>query len=328
MNRWLPRAAWANLVAQISIIITGGAVRLTGSGLGCSTWPNCEPGQFTPQLRDATDFHGAIEFGNRALAGVVLAAAVVLLGLLLVRAHYLPQQRRRGLELLAVGIVLGVVVQAVVGGMTVWYDLHPALVGSHFLFSSALVAVSAYVVARMPEGDGKPRPLAATGLVWLRPLAIALALVTVVLVVLGVVVTGAGPHSGDENVGYRFAVDPVAVARVHAGAAWVFSALVIALLVLLHRAKPQPTTAPAGQSPEPTAELTRARTRTWVLLAITAAQGVVGYVQYFTGLPELLVGIHLFVAAVLIAAVTFTLTGLRAREPAHATEGTEPLQPA
>src|SRR5699024_3852841 len=98
---------------------------------------------------------------------------------------------------------------------------------------------------------------------------------------------------------------------------------------LLHRAKPEPTTTePADQGRNPAAELTRARTRTWVLLGITAAQGVVGYVQYFTGLPELLVGLHLFAAAVLIASVTFTITGLRVREPAPARMDAEPLQPA
>lgn len=317
VQAWLPRAAWANLVAQIGIIVTGGAVRLTGSGLGCSTWPNCEPGQFTPQIRDAADFHSAIEFGNRTLAGIVLVAALVLLGLLLARAHYLPGHRRRGLEFTAVGIVAGVLVQAVVGGMTVWYELHPALVGSHFLLSGTLVAASAYVVSRLPEGDGPPLPLAATGVDALRPLGVALVVATIVLVTLGVVVTGAGPHSGDENVGYRFAVDPVSVARVHAAAAWVFTALVIMVLVIVHRAAPAPPTAPDQGWRSPAAELTRARRRAWALLALTAGQGVVGYVQYFTGLPELLVGVHLFAAAVLIAAVAFTLTGLRVREPTH-----------
>lgn len=311
MRRWIPGVAWANLVVQIGIIITGGAVRLTGSGLGCSTWPNCEPGQFTPQLRDATDFHGAIEFGNRALAAVVFVVALSLVVLLVVAGRKQPHRRRRGLEALAAGIAAGVLIQAVVGGMTVWFELHPALVGSHFLLSGVLVTASTYLLARLREGDGPPRPLAVEGLGPVRTLVVVLTLVTVVLVVLGVIVTGAGPHSGDQDVGYRFAVDPVSVARVHAGAAWVFTATVITLLVLLHRAR-----ANVGAG----AELTRARRRTWVLLAVTLAQGVVGYVQYFTGLPELLVGIHLFAAAVLIAAVTFTVTGLRVREPVRATE--------
>ncbi|MGC0251174.1 COX15/CtaA family protein [Pseudactinotalea sp. Z1748] len=311
VRRWIPGVAWANLVVQIGIIITGGAVRLTGSGLGCSTWPNCEPGQFTPQLRDATDFHGAIEFGNRALAAVVFVVALSLVVLLVVAGRKQPHRRRRGLEALAAGIAAGVLIQAVVGGMTVWFELHPALVGSHFLLSGVLVAASSYLLSRLREGDGPPRPLAAEGLGPVRTLVVVLMLVTAVLVVLGVIVTGAGPHSGDQDVGYRFAVDPVSVARVHAGAAWAFTATVIALLVLLHRAR-----ANVGAG----AELTRARRRTWVLLAVTLAQGVVGYVQYFTGLPELLVGIHLFAAAVLIAAVTFTVTGLRVREPVPATE--------
>ncbi|HLS24983.1 MAG TPA: COX15/CtaA family protein [Beutenbergiaceae bacterium] len=304
MNRLIPKVAWANLIAQIGIIVTGGAVRLTGSGLGCSTWPNCEPGQFTPQVRDAADYHGLIEFANRALAGVVLLAALLLAVLMLLHGRSRPESRRRPLEALAVGIVAGVLLQAFVGGVTVWVDLHPAVVGSHFLLSGALVTLSAYLVARVHEGDGPARPLAATGVSALRPLAVALAVTTVVLVVLGVVVTGAGPHSGDENVGYRFAVDPVLVARIHAGSAWVFTAIVAALLVVLHRARP------AGGA---AAELARARRRVWILLAVTLAQAVVGYAQYFTGLPELLVGIHLFAAAVLIAAVAFAITGLRVR---------------
>lgn len=304
VTRLIPKVAWANLVAQIGIIVTGGAVRLTGSGLGCSTWPNCEPGQFTPQVRDAADYHGLIEFANRGLAGIVLLIALALVVLTLVHGRTRPELRRRPVEALAVGIVAGVVLQAVVGGVTVWVELHPAVVGSHFLLSGALVALSAYLVARLREADGPTRPLAATGVGALRPLAIALAVATVVLVVLGVVVTGAGPHSGDENVGYRFAVDPVSVARIHAVSAWVFTAIVVALLVLLHRARP----APGAE-----AEVARAQRRIRVLLVVTLAQAVVGYAQYFTGLPELLVGIHLFAAAVLIATVTFAITGLRVR---------------
>lgn len=304
MNRLIPKVAWANLIVQIGIVVTGGAVRLTGSGLGCSTWPNCEPGQFTPQVRDASDYHGIIEFANRGLAAIVFVVAVTLAALFLLRSRYQPHRRRRGMEALAVGIAAGVLVQAVVGGMTVWYELHPALVGSHFLLSAALIAASAYLVARLPESDGPPRPLAASPLGPVRVLGAVLAVVAVVLVVLGVVTTGAGPHSGDEEVGYRFAVDPLLVSRFHAATAWLFTATVVTLLVLLHRAQPE-----AGAQ----WQLARARRRTWTLLAVTAAQGVIGYVQFFTGLPELLVGIHLFTAAVLIAVVTFAITGLRVR---------------
>src|SRR5699024_10658892 len=160
-----------------------------------------------------------------------------------------------------------------------------AVVGSHFLLSGALVTLSAYLVARVHEGDGPARPLAATGVSALRPLAVALAVTTVVLVVLGVVVTGAGPHSGGENVGDRCGVGPGRWARTRGGAAWASAAIGAAWRGVLPGARP------AGGA---AAELARARRRVWILLAVTLAQAVVGYAQYFTGLPELLVGIHLF----------------------------------
>lgn len=318
LNRAIRLFAWLNLVVQIGIIVTGGAVRLTGSGLGCSTWPNCEPGQFTPQIHGATDLHGAIEFGNRVLAAIVLTVAAVLAVLLVIRWRRSPREPRAA-HWIAIGIVAGVIGQAVLGGMTVWFELHPALVSSHFLISGLLVTVSTYLVVRLREGDAPPRGLAASGLRACLPIAVVLALLCAVLVVLGVIVTGAGPHSGDADVGYRFAVDPAAVARVHAASAWLFTATVVALLVVLLRARPADDDGSGG------AELRRARTRVWVLLGITLAQGLIGYLQYFTGLPELLVGLHLFGAAVLIAATTFAITGLRVRTPTSATAPSLPI---
>lgn len=332
--------AWANLIAQIGIIITGGAVRLTGSGLGCSTWPNCEPGQFTPEFHAETALHSYIEFGNRTLAGVVLAFAIILAVLLYTaRRRGLTPRRSGTLVGLAVAIVLVVIGQAVLGGMTVWFELHPALVASHFAISGVLVTLSTYLLLRWREGDAAPRALPTSAAPSLRVLAWVLAVLAAVVVVLGVVVTGAGPHSGDAEVGYRFAVDPAAVARVHALAAWAFVAAVLALLVTVHRARAdQPPSAPsdpghtepthAGTAPATTAVVTTpltvaavtgsalatARRRAWLLLGVTLAQGVIGYVQYFTGLPELIVGFHLFGAAILIAAVTAAIMSLRLRE--------------
>lgn len=331
--------AWANLIAQIGIITTGGAVRLTSSGLGCSTWPNCEPGQFTPEFRAATSLHPFIEFGNRTLAGVVLACALGLL-VLLWAAHRrrLSPDRSTALVWLAAAIVLVVIVQAVLGGMTVWFELHPALVGSHFVLSGILVTLSSYLLLRWREGDGKPRLPDITHRGALRPLAWALAVLAAAVVVIGVIVTGAGPHSGDADVGYRFDVDPLAMARVHAGLAWAFSAAVVTLLVALLRARSLPgpqvvaaepvLTAPSGTAgaepaaappPAPSAaragrELRTARRRAVVLAGVTLAQGAIGYVQYFTGLPELIVGFHLFGAAILIVAVTAAIMALRVRE--------------
>ena len=296
-RRWTRAVLVANLVAQTGIIVTGGAVRLTGSGLGCSTWPQCEPGRFTPVLHEATTWHPLIEFGNRTLTGVVgvVALAVALLVVTDVR-------RSREYRWLGALPLIGVVVQALIGGATVLLHLDPAVVGVHMLVSLALVAVSTLLLVRSGEGDGPPVRLVAPRV---RATGQALAAVAVVLLVLGVVVTGSGPHGGDEDVAYRFAVDPVAVAKAHAAAVWAFVVLVVALLVGLTR-----TVGPAT-----------ARRAAVVLLVVTLAQGLVGYVQYFTGLPEVLVGVHLLGAALLTATVTWTLLTLRDRPPAPAPVG-------
>jgi len=287
---WTRRALWANLVAQIGIIVTGGAVRLTGSGLGCSTWPQCEPGEFTPQFHEAMSIHSLIEFGNRTLTGVlaVVALAVVLL---VRREGWRPPWFRR----LAWVPLVGVAAQALVGGITVLAKLHPAVVGVHMLISLGLVAASAVLLVTdrrtLPgadDGDLAPRP---------RTLALARALLGAgaVLVVLGVVVTGAGPHGGDDEYAYRYALDPVLAAKVHAWAAWVFVALLVAALALLLRER----------APRP---VLRAW---WVLLGVTLGQGVIGYVQYFTGLPEILVGAHMLGTGVLVAALAWAYASMR-----------------
>ncbi|WP_240675505.1 COX15/CtaA family protein [Cellulomonas endophytica] len=278
--RWTRRVLVANLVAQIAIVATGGLVRLTGSGLGCSTWPQCEPGSFVPVRHSAVPGHQAIEFGNRMLtfALVVVAVAVALLVL---------RDRGRSATYRRLGLVpvVGVLVQAVVGGISVLVDLAPAVVGAHFLLSMVLVAASAYLLLRHDEGDAPASSLVGRAE---RVLVGALWAALVVVLVLGVVVTGAGPHSGDESRGYRFALDPYLVARVHAAAVWVFVGLLAALLVRLRRTG--------------AARTRRAGSR---LLVVTLAQALIGYVQLFTGLPIALVNLHLVGAAGLVAATTW-----------------------
>lgn len=273
------RLAWANLAAQILIIVTGGAVRLTGSGLGCSTWPQCEPGQFTPVVHDEMSVHTVIEFGNRTLTGV-LGVIALALAVTAWRDPARPRWYRR----LALAPLAGVAAQAIIGGITVLADLNPAVVGLHMVVSLLLVAASAALVAL----DGAPlgRPAISR-----RTLVVARALLAVggVLMVLGTVTTGAGPHGGDDEVAYRYAIDPVLAAKVHAGAVWAFVLLLLACLWLLSREGAPPRTV-----------------RAWrILLVVTAAQGLVGYVQYFTGLPELLVGVHLLGTGTLTAALTW-----------------------
>ena len=312
----------ANLVGQIVIVVTGGAVRLTASGLGCSSWPSCSPGHFTPTAHGATSYHAFIEFGNRTIAGVliILALAVAVLA-------GLDRSRPGRYRALAWVPIVGVLVQAVVGGMAVRYRLPPAVVGGHMVLSMVLVAASAWLWVRSREGDAMPRWLV-TGTT--RVLVAALAAAATVVVLLGVVTTGAGPHSGDDAVGYRFAVDPLAMARIHAGFVWVFIALlalsVYQLQVLARHAArvPEPgypaddgstqpgrDLAPAAAAPDFAVPL---RAGYW-LLGITAAQGVVGYVQVATHLPIALVNLHMLGAALLVTALTLFVGTLRTRWP-------------
>ncbi|QGQ19543.1 cytochrome oxidase assembly protein [Cellulomonas sp. JZ18] len=334
--RWTVPAVVANLVAQVVIVVTGGAVRLTGSGLGCSTWPQCEPGQFAPVFHEAMSIHTVVEFGNRTLTGVlvVVAAAVALLA-------GLDRRRPAAYRAWAWAPIAGVVLQAVIGGITVLVHLHPAVVGSHFLISMALVAVSAWLLVRTREGDGAPVRVADAGT---RALAVVLGAVGAVVLVLGVVVTGAGPHSGDEEVGYRFAVDPYAMARVHALSVWAFVALLVVVLVRLARVRgaagtPTYTGADGGAQPArgivpdhgdaDAAALARARRSGLVLLVVTLAQGGVGYVQLFTGLPIALVNLHMLGAAVLTAVLALFLGTLRVRPAVGApAEAVAPVGPA
>lgn len=289
-RRFTTPALVANLVAQIVIVATGGAVRLTGSGLGCSTWPLCEPGEFTPSFHEATSIHPYIEFGNRTLTGVLGVIAIVVAVLV-----WRDRSRATSYRLLGLVPLVGVVFQAVLGGITVLVDLHPAVVGSHLLISMVLVAASAVLLDRSREGDGAPTPLVSART---RTVGWLLMVTLVPVLVLGVVVTGAGPHSGDSEVGYRFSVDPAHVTQFHSASVWVFTALLVVLLVMVYRTVPR---------------VDRARQAVLVLLVVTLVQGLIGYVQYFTGLPELLVGAHMLGAALLTAGAARVPLALRRR---------------
>ncbi|MEX0914220.1 MAG: COX15/CtaA family protein [Demequina sp.] len=264
----------ANIWAQGGIIVTGGVVRLSGSGLGCSTWPQCEPGTFTPEFSAAAGWHPFIEFGNRLLTFVLLiAAAGVAIAI---------WRRRPDMRLLGLVPLIGVIVQAVLGGILVIDDLNPYLVAPHLLISIVLVWVSVQIALRYRQA---PRRAGRCLKLPLRASALLLA----VLMVMGALTTGAGPHSGDFEQTVRLALDPARVAQVHALSVWAFI-VVLAWIVWKVR---------HDRSAGPRDEVRRA----WVVLAaITLAQGAVGYVQYFTGLPEVLVGIHLAGAAALTAA--------------------------
>jgi len=279
------RVLLANLVAQVGIVVTGGLVRLTGSGLGCPTWPECVPGSYVPVVHPAQGVHEDIEFTNRLLTFAVMVAAVAALWVTVRATRGAPAAQRRRRILLGAVPLLGVVAQAVMGGITVLTGLNPATVAAHFLLSMALVCASTVLLLRV----GLPRPPA----VGIRPrelawLGRAVAACAGVVLVLGTVVTGSGPHSGDAEVPARFHLDPRSASWVHADAVWLFVGLVVTLVVALHLVG-----APAVL-----------RRRAWLLLAVTLGQAVVGYAQYLTGLPVPLVSIHLLGASLLVVAVT------------------------
>lgn len=285
----------ANLVGQILIIITGGAVRLSGSGLGCSTWPECEPGSFVPVFHEEMEFHVFVEYGNR-MVGALLGLTGIALAILM-RLAVQRLQRSPRLRTMAYAVIAVVVLQGIIGGISVRFDLHPAIVGSHFLISGALLALSTVLAVRWFAPESPTRTI---GSPLLRALAWTTAGLAAVVVVLGVVVTGAGPHSGDDEVGYRFAVDPYLTARAHAAAVWVFLIALVALLIAVLRTSPP---------------LLQVRRWALILLGVTLAQGLIGYVQFFTGLPELLVGAHMLGAALLIVTTTRLTLTLRGSEP-------------
>jgi cytochrome c oxidase assembly protein subunit 15 len=271
------RVALVNAIANGFIGVTGGLVRLTGSGLGCPTWPRCTDQSFvtTPELAA----HGAIEFGNRLLTFVLTAAAIAVV----VTVWRSPRRDLRRLALLS---FLGIPAQALLGGITVLTELNPWTVAAHFLVSMALVAVATTLWLRSREpGVG--------GLLLRRPfelLVLGIAAVTAAVLVLGTVVTGAGPHSGDANAADRMDFDPETVSQLHADVVFLLVGLTVALLAALY----------AVDSPG------RIRRATRDLLIVQLAQGVVGFVQYFTDLPIVLVLLHML-GAVLIAAYTARL---------------------
>jgi len=264
------------------IIVTGAAVRLTNSGLGCSSWPNCEAGQLVAHSESSS--HQKIESANRLFTGLVsLGVIAAVLG------AFLRRPRRRDLLWLSAGLVAGVMGQIVLGGVTVLVHLHPAAVMSHFLLSMVLLADAIVLFHRagIPDGTVERRAVADVVVSIGRAL---LVLVTIV-VVTGTVVTNTGPHAGDEEA-KRFGFYLPDVARVHGVAVMVFLTVVIALLFVAHRA----------------GALARLQRAITVLLVVVVAQAAVGYTQYFTGVPPLLVGIHIVGAvAVFTAALALYL---------------------
>ena len=255
------------LILQAALVVTGGAVRLTGSGLGCPTWPECTPGSYTPVPKQAEgQLHAWIEFGNRLLTFLLLLVGLIAL-VIAVRVSK-GLKNKSSIRSLALGQVLGIFGQGILGGITVLTDLNPIPVAAHLLLSMLLISGAAslrFIIVGL-----ETQQTDTTQLTLIRSQVV----ITAVVLVLGTIVTGSGPHAGDEKT-KRFSFDPRSVSVLHADFVIILSVITIILWLLTKSLK---------------GVIYR---RNNILLLIIFMQGVIGYVQYFTGLPELLVGFHL-----------------------------------
>ena len=282
LPKFLPFAAWASFVLNVIIIATGGAVRLTGSGLGCTEWPLCTPGSLVPT--EEMGVHGLIEFGNRTISGPLLLAAiaVVLLG-------WKIRSQRRDLFVIS-WVVFGLVLlQAFVGGFIVWEELAAVLVGFHYSVSLIIVCITAAYLARMCEPGGQREsavPKAHAILTHITSFTMA------VLIFMGVLTTANGPHSGDENV-IRDGFDATLLSHLHAWPGYITLALAAVLLGW--------------------AWSSNLRTLRWLVAvgALLVIQIAVGIYQSRVGLPPLWVGIHMVLATLTAAAMTVTVLRLK-----------------
>jgi cytochrome c oxidase assembly protein subunit 15 len=289
--RVLVQLALSSVAANVVIVVTGGAVRLTGSGLGCPTWPSCTDSSLTPTPEYS--FHGVIEFANRQLTFVLgLIAALTLVAAIV--------QRRQ--IALAVSAFAGVPAQAVIGGISVRTELNPWVVALHFLLSMAIIAVTMVLWWRVREPPARPVavvPSSVRLISWLVTAQVA------VVIVVGTVVTGSGPHAGDRNASGRVHRTGLAVGsmtQLHADLVMVLVGLTVGLVALVYAVR-------LGRT---------ARLAAWTLLAVQLGQAVVGYTQYFLKVPPLLVSLHMLGAcAVWIAALRLLLTLTSSQQLPH-----------
>lgn len=287
--------AWLSFLAEVAIIGTGGAVRLTGSGLGCPTWPTCTPESLVPTPE--MGIHGIIEFGNRTLTGLVgILALIVLVLVLKIR------RERRDLFVLSAIVLGGVVAQAVVGGITVLTGLNPFIVGFHYVASLVLVCVTAAFLVRM-SGPAGARRLAVPR--WHLTLTHIATVALAASIAMGILTTGAGPHSGDADAG-RNGFNAELLQHVHAWPSYALFALTLALVVAAWRVR---------------ADAPGLLRWTVALLGVELVQIGVGLYQARNGLPELAVGIHMVLAA--LAAATMTVVVLHLKRPVAAVAAAE-----
>lgn len=290
---WLPAVpdrrvrviAWLNFIGNVVIIATGGAVRLTGSGLGCPTWPLCTADSLVPVPGMEEGYHKYIEFGNRLMSPVL-----GILALLLLVAIWRMRQERRDLFTLSWIVMGGILAQAVVGGITVWTGLNPFIVGFHYVASLTLVCITAVLLWRVYSPAG-PRERAVP--TWYLILTHVATLAMAVSVIFGVLTTGAGPHSGDDDVLRRNGFDATVLEHIHAWPGYALFALTLVLVMVAWRQK--------------------LPTLRWVtlLLAVELVQIAVGLYQARNGLPPLAVGVHMVLASLTAAAMVAVVLSLK-----------------
>jgi cytochrome c oxidase assembly protein subunit 15 len=288
VERW----AWASVVANAAIVLTGGLVRLTGSGLGCPTWPRCTDQSFVPHRE--LGVHGAIEFGNRMFTYVLVAVA---LGTLI--AVWRSAASTRAARRIAVVLALGIPLQGVIGGITVLTDLNPWIVAGHLVLSMALIVGSVLLVVHVRGTAATPVPARSAALARVTFAAL------VAVVYLGTVVTGSGPHAGDAD-SPRNGLDPHVMSHVHAAGVYVLVALTLATVVALRG--------------------TSAARYALLLLVVEMLQGTIGFVQYFSDLPVALVAAHLVGAAILVATGTRLVLTVRSVEPRQAVHSSDDVR--
>ena len=299
----------ATLLGNIGIVVTGGAVRLSGSGLGCPTWPRCTEQSFVPH--GELGLHGAIEFGNRMMTFVLVAVAVATWV-----AAMRHRPRHRTLRVLATVLALGIPGQAVIGGVTVLTDLNPWIVSLHLMLSMAMITLSVLFLRLVYDDTADTQRSDAHGSnhIAVSTTAHLILVTTFVVLYLGTVVTGAGPHAGhlepedlagDRVFVVRNGLDPQVVSHVHAAAVYLLVALTLVALVAAYRLG-----APRD-----------VRRAAVTLLAVEVAQGAVGFTQYVRDLPVLLVGLHLLGAALLSASATWLLVSTRAAATGQVSSG-------
>lgn len=276
-------AAWTTFVVQTLIVVTGGAVRLTASGLGCPTWPKCTDDSLV--ATSEMGIHGAIEFGNRLLTFVLVIVAIVSFILIL-----RMRKERKDLFWLTLLIGLGIPVQAVIGGISVLTQLDPYVVGLHFVASIALVVLSTMFVYRVYRGNAPRTWAVAPGLV---TIVWFMAISQMVTIAVGIMTTGSGPHAGDADA-RRNGLDSELLQHIHSYPAYIAVALSVLALILAIRSN------------------VSAVTKSLItLLVLNGVQIVVGIAQSRMGLPEVLVALHMLLACLVSAAVTLVLLNLR-----------------